>query len=81
MQEQHATIDDYMALPYTLEIIPDTEQGGWFIKVKELRGCMTQADAWDEVLPMVEEAKRLWLEVALEYGDVIPEPAPVVEVS
>jgi antitoxin HicB len=74
-------IDDYMALPYTLEIIPDTEQGGWFIKVKELRGCMTQADTWDEVLPMVEEAKRLWLEVALEYGDVIPEPAPVVEVS
>lgn len=78
---KNKTIDDYMALPYTLEIIPDTEQGGWFIKVKELRGCMTQADTWDEVLPMVEEAKRLWLEVALEYGDAIPEPTPVVEVS
>jgi predicted RNase H-like HicB family nuclease len=79
--KMNKTIDDYVALPYTLEIIPDTEQGGWFIKVKELRGCMTQADTWDEVLPMIEEAKRLWLEVALEYGDVIPEPAPVVEVS
>lgn len=75
------TIDDYMTLPYTLEIIPDTEQGGWFIKVKELRGCMTQADTWDEILPMVEEAKRLWLEVALEYGDAIPEPTPVIEAS
>lgn len=74
------TIDDYMALPYTLEIIPDTEQGGWFIKVKELRGCMTQADTWDEVLPMVEEAKRLWLEVALEHGDRIPEPELVLDV-
>lgn len=75
------TIDHYMALPYTLEIVPDTEQGGWFIKVKELRGCMTQADTWDEILPMVEEAKRLWLEVALEYGDAIPKPSRVVEVS
>ena len=69
------TIDYYMSLPYTLIIKPDVEEGGWFIKVNELRGCMTQADKWEEVLPMIEDAKRLWLEVALEYGDPIPEPA------
>lgn len=68
------TIDYYMSLPYTLEIIPDVDDGGWVIKVKELRGCMTQADRWDEILPMIEDAKRAWLEVALEYGDPIPEP-------
>jgi predicted RNase H-like HicB family nuclease len=71
------TIDYYMALPYTLEIIPDNEEGGWFIKVKELRGCMTQADQWEDVLPMVEEAKRLWLEVSIEHGHSIPEPVGI----
>ncbi len=68
------TLEYYVALPYTIEIIPDTEEGGWVMRIKELPGCMTQADRWDEVLPMIEEAKRLWLEVALEYGHHIPEP-------
>lgn len=68
------TLAYYLSLPYTLEIIPDLEDGGWVIKVKELPGCMTQADDWSEILPMVEEAKALWLEVALEHGDPIPEP-------
>lgn len=70
-------IDYYLSLPYTLEVIPDDEEGGWVIKIKELSGCMTQADQWDEILPMIEEAKRLWLEVALEYGHMIPEPAGI----
>lgn len=64
----------YLVLPYTLEIIPDKVQGGWYVKIKDLQGCMSQADEWDEVLPMIDEAKRLWLEVALETGMDIPEP-------
>ncbi|MBZ0280000.1 MAG: type II toxin-antitoxin system HicB family antitoxin [Anaerolineae bacterium] len=72
------TLDYYMSLPYTLEIIP-SEEGGWFIKVKELRGCMTQADTWEELMPMIEEAKTGWLEVALEAGDPIPEPVGISE--
>jgi antitoxin HicB len=73
------TLDYYLNLPYTYEIIPDVDDGGWVIKVKELPGCMTQADVWEDVLPMIEEAKHLWLEVALEYGHTIPEPqtAPI----
>ena len=57
-----------------MNLSPDKEDGGWVIKVKELPGCITQADEWDDVLPMIEEAKQLWLEVALEYGHTIPEP-------
>jgi len=68
------TLDHYLALPYTIEVIPDTEVGGWFVRIKELRGCMTQADNWDDVLPLIDEAKRLWLETALAHGDPIPEP-------
>lgn len=66
------TIEDYLALPYTLEIIPDG--GAWFVSVKELPGCMTEVDEWDEVLPAIEEAKYLWIELALERGRPIPEP-------
>ena len=67
------SLDYYLTLPYTLEIIPD--DGAWFVQVKELRGWMTEVDTWDEILPAIEEAKHLCLEVALEHGRVIPQPA------
>lgn len=68
------TLDFYLSLPYTIEIIPDREDGGYVARVRELRGCLTQADSWDELLVMIEEAKTGWLEVALERGHPIPEP-------
>lgn len=71
------TLDHYLALPYTIEIIPDEDDGGYVARVRELPGCLTQADTWEELLQMVEDAKRLWIESALEYGDPIPEPLGV----
>jgi antitoxin HicB len=67
------TIDYYMNLPYTLELQHDPEEG-WFIKVRELRGCMSQGDTPEEAVAMLQEAMELWLEVALEEGLSIPEP-------
>ncbi len=72
MMNQTKTIDYYLALPYTIEVIPD--EGTWFVQIKELSGCMTEVDEWDNILPAIEEAKRLWLELALERGRTIPEP-------
>lgn len=69
------TIDYYLSLPYTIEIVPD--EGAWFAQIKELPGCTTEVDEWDEILPAIEDAKRLWLEVSLEHGDPIPEPIGV----
>ena len=68
------TLDYYPSLPYTIEIIPDVEDGGYVARIKELPGCLTQADTWDELLQMLDDVKEGWLEVALEYGDPIPEP-------
>lgn len=68
------TLDYYMSLPYTIEIFPDEEDGGYVARIRELPGCLTQADTWEELQLMIEDAKRAWLEVALEYGDEIPEP-------
>lgn len=66
------TLAYYLSLPYTIEIVPD--DGAWFVQIKELPGCMTEVDAWDDILPAIEEAKQLWLEVSLKRGDIIPEP-------
>lgn len=67
------TLDYYLALPYTIELVPDPE-GGWFVAVRELPGCMSQGDTKEEALEMIQDAMEGWLEVALEDGIPIPEP-------
>lgn len=71
------TLEDYMNLPYTIEIIPD--EGAWFVQVKELEGCMTEVDEWEDIYSAIEDAKRLWLSLALERGRSIPEPLGVLK--
>jgi antitoxin HicB len=67
------TVDYYMNLPYTIELRRDSEEG-WFVCVKELRGCMSQGDTAEEALAMIQDAMSAWLEVALEDGLPVPEP-------
>jgi len=74
------TIDYYMNLPYTIELQQDPDEG-WFVRVKELRGCMSQGDTAEEAVTMIQEALLLWLEVALEDGLSIPEPRPTQDYS
>jgi len=54
------------------------EDGYWFAQIPVLKGCMTQGDSREDVLAMIDEAKELWLETALEEGIAIPEPAGVM---
>lgn len=70
------TVEDYLNLPYTIEVIRDNdpENPGWVATVAELSGCMTQADTFEELGEMIDEAMRLWLEAALEDNVEIPEP-------
>ncbi len=71
-------VEYYMNLPYTVEIIkyPD---GGFFARIKELEGCMTEADTIEEAYEMIEDARRVWLETALEEGIEIPLPESMRE--
>ncbi|NJN93516.1 MAG: toxin-antitoxin system HicB family antitoxin [Anaerolineales bacterium] len=77
------SIDDYLAMPYTIEVVRDESEGysGWFARVVELPGCMTQADTFEELGEMIEDAMRVWIEVALEDGQAIPEPRPAEDYS
>lgn len=74
--KQNKTLEYYLSLPYTIELTPD-EDGYWFAEIPLLPGCMTQGRSRVEALDMIDEAKILWLETALEEGMAIPEPVKV----
>ena len=65
-----------MGLPFSIEITRDTddENPGWVAKVRELPGCITQADNFEELEGLLLDAMRSWIEVALEDGIIFPEP-------
>lgn len=69
------TIEYYDSLPYKLEIVPDVEEGGFSARYPELPGCVTCAQTMDEVILNAADAKKAWLEAALEDGISIPEPS------
>lgn len=77
------TIEEYMALPYSVEITPQIEDDGttYFARVVELPGCMTEVDSFEEVEEMIHDAMQGWLEVAMEIGKKIPEPKLVEQYS
>lgn len=68
------TIEYYMNLPYKMEIVPDTEEGGFAALFPDLPGCITVGDTIEEVIANVVDAKRAWLEAELDAGADIPEP-------
>jgi predicted RNase H-like HicB family nuclease len=61
-------------LNYSISIQYDSADNIFVASVPELEGCMahgkTRKQAMDEILV----AMKLWLEVAEENGDLIPEP-------
>ena len=72
-------VEYYKNLPYTIEITPD--DGVFFIKIKELPGCISQGDTIQEALEMIDDAMNCWLEAALEDVDTIPLPESMQEVN
>lgn len=65
----------YLSLPYPILFTP-SDEGGFVVSVPLLKGCLSQGDDLQDAYSMIQEAKELWLEVALESGVAIPEPEP-----
>lgn len=72
--------DYYAALPYKVVLLPSPE-GGYVVEIPELPGCISQGETVEEAMQMIEDAKRCWLDVALEDGQEIPEPAKIEDYS
>ena len=68
------TIEYYMNLPYRLELVPDTDEGGFVASYPELRGCLTSGETAEAALKNAQDCKREWLAAASEDGTPIPEP-------
>lgn len=77
------SVEAYLALPYTIEVHKDESEGelAYVASVVELPGCLTQADTFEEVEAMVQDAMRAWIESALEDGIPVPEPRRTEEFS
>ena len=71
------TIEYYLGLPYTIEFQQDKsdpQNPVWFAKVKELPGCMTEADTLEEAAGMIQDAMIVCIQGSLDAGLAIPEP-------
>lgn len=73
------TVNDFIDLPYTIVIIPDEDN--FFIKIKELKGCISQGNTIEEAYELIKDAMISWLEVAIEEGDEIPLPESMRELK
>lgn len=71
------TLEEYLKLPYKLEIIPDTEETGYVASYPELPGCISCGETMAEAIANVEEAKKEWLTAAIEDKVTINEPDSV----
>lgn len=68
------TLDEYMKLPYRMEIVEDPYEGGFVISFPELPGCITCGETIEDAVENAKDAKAVWFEAALEDGVKIREP-------
>ncbi|HWV22571.1 MAG TPA: type II toxin-antitoxin system HicB family antitoxin [Thermomicrobiales bacterium] len=66
---------DAVKLSYPFVVAADLEAGGWVIKFPDLSGCMTQADTFEEVGIMAQDAFETWMDAMAELGRDVPPPS------
>ncbi len=61
---------------YKYEIIMywSNEDDAFVAEVPELPGCVAHGNTQTDALRSINEAMKLWIDVAREHGDPIPEP-------
>ena len=75
------TVEYYMTLPYRMEIIPESEEGGYTVCFPELPGCLTSSKTLDDIVNNANDAKRAWFEAALDDDIDIPVPGSEYSLS
>lgn len=59
---------------YEVIIYWSKEDDAYVVEVPQLAGCAAHGDSQEEALSNAQDAIRLWIETAKEFGDPIPEP-------
>lgn len=68
------TIDDYMKKAYRMEIVEDKDEGGFIVTYPDLPGCISCGETIESAVVNAVDAKKAWLEAAIEEGIEINEP-------
>ena len=68
------TLEEYMKMPYKLEILPDSDESGFVASYPELPGCISCGETIESAIVNIEDAKREWLRAAIESNIQIYEP-------
>ena len=67
-------LNDYLKMSYRMEIIEDKDEGGFVVSFPDLPGCITCGESVEYAVANAADAKKAWLEAALEEGIEIHEP-------
>ena len=65
------TLNDYMSMSYRMEVVEDKTEGG----------CITGGETVESAISNALDAKKAWLEAALEEGVEIHEPDSLEDYS
>lgn len=68
------TLEEYMAMPYRMEIVEDKDEGGFVVSYPDLPGCLTCGETIETAVTNAVDAKKAWLEAAIEEEIDIYEP-------
>ncbi len=75
------SLNEYMKLPYRMEIVEDIDEGGYVVSFPELPGCLSSGETIEFAVANAQDAKKAWLEAAIEDGIQIQEPDSLEEYS
>lgn len=73
------TLEEYLALPYTIVLRRDIRDEIFVARVEELPGCSAHGNTEVEALSNLRDNMGLWISDCLESGDAVPEPSEDVE--
>ena len=73
--------NDYMAMSYRMEIVEDKDEGGFVVSYPDLPGCITCGETVESAVANALDAKKAWIEAALEEGVEIHEPDSLEDYS
>ena len=63
-----------MMYKYEVILYWSDEDGAFVTEVPELPGCIAHGPTQEAALASVQEAIRLWIDTAREFGDPVPVP-------
>ncbi len=68
------SLNEYLKLNYRMEIIEDTDEGGFVASYPDLPGCITSGETIEAAVANALDAKKAWLQAAIEDDIEINEP-------